>query len=113
MFVTFFFSDKGRKYFRFFRNLMITGKKYDKTDIEDIQLRKLFFMLYIFIEASYNQSLNNSKNNLIYKINNITNGLNTNFFIKKIYNFINNKISRSVPNVDDAGNPLEYYTRIY
>ena len=113
MFVTFFFSDKGRKYFRFFRNLMITGKKYDKTAIEDIELRKLFFMLNIFIEASYNQSSNNSKHNLINKINNITNGLNTNFFIKKIYDRINNKISRSLPNIDDAGNPLEYYKRIF
>ena len=110
MFVTFFFSDKGRKFFRFFRNLMITGKKYDKTKIQDIELKKLFFMLNIFIEASYNQSSKYSNQNYINKI---TNGINTNFFIKKIYDRINNKISRSIPNIDDAGNPLEYYKRIF
>lgn len=39
MFVTFFFSDKGRKFFRFFRNLMITGRKVDKSRLEDSKER--------------------------------------------------------------------------
>ncbi len=54
MFVTFFFSDKGRKFFRFFRELMITGKKINNEPINE-NLRKLFFVLNLFIEASYNQ----------------------------------------------------------
>ena len=44
MFVTFFFSDKGRKFFRFFRELMITGKKLDSTLIPP-NIAKLFFIL--------------------------------------------------------------------
>lgn len=61
MFVTFFFSDKGRKFFRFFRELMIKGVKMDNTPIEDNTLRKLFFTLNLFIEASYNQNQNHTK----------------------------------------------------
>jgi hypothetical protein len=41
MFVTFFFSDKGRVFFRFFRELMITGKKIDGEPIQK-NLRELF-----------------------------------------------------------------------
>ena len=109
MFVTFFFSDKGRKFFRFFRNLMITGKKYDKTKIENEKIRKLLFKLNLFIEASYNQ-----KNTDLYsQINKLTNNLNTNFFIKEIYDEINDKnLENSIPNIKDAGNPIMYYKTI-
>ena len=48
MFVTFFFSDKGRKFFRFFRELMITGKKLDSTLIPS-NIAKLFFILNLSI----------------------------------------------------------------
>ena len=58
MFVTLFFSDKGRKFFRYFRELMITGKTFDGKDIET-DLAKLFFILNLFIEASYNTHKNN------------------------------------------------------
>ena len=143
MFVSFFFSDKGRKFFRFFRILMITGKKYNKKDIDDKELRKLFFILNLFIEASYNQFKNNNftknkktkrkktkskktkskktkskryKKNvsitLFDQINFLTNNLNTNYFIKKIYDKINVSIYKSIPNINDAGNPLEYYKTI-
>ena len=56
MFVTFFFSDKGRKFFRFFREYMIKGEKIDKTKIDDEKLAKMFFILNLYIEASYNQN---------------------------------------------------------
>lgn len=127
MFVTFFFSDKGRKFFRFFRTLMITGKKYDNTIIKNINIRKLFFILNLYIEASYNNFNNfktskksitykKSKNELYNKLNLLTDNLNTNYFIKEIYNEINNEIYKSkkisVPNIDMAGNPLVYYLSI-
>ena len=109
MFVTFFFSDKGRKFFRFFRNLMITGKKYDNTYIENTDIRKLLFVLNLFIEASYNQS----DSELYSELNNLTNNLNTNFFIKEIYSKISDKnLENSIPNIKDAGNPLIYYKTI-
>ena len=55
MYVTFFFSDKGRKFFRFFRELMIIGRKVDNSPIPNT-IAKLFFILNLFIEASYNHT---------------------------------------------------------
>lgn len=118
MFVVFFFSDKGRKFFRFFRNLMITGRKFDNTRLEDQELRKLLFIFNLYIEASYNQeTLKNVKNkvNLHSQVKELTSNLDTNFLIKKIYNRIK-KISpiysNSLPDIDEAGNPLEFYKAI-
>ena len=123
MFVTFFFSDKGRKFFRFFRELMITGKKIDSTLIPE-KIAKIFFILNLFIEASYNQA---SKSNILFnKINSLTDKLNTNYFVYHIYAIINkptnsinpdllinnsNKIY-DIPNIEDPGNPLTYYETI-
>ena len=116
MFVVFFFSDKGRKFFRFFRNLMITGKKVDNTKIEDKELRKLLFIFNLYIEASYNQETKKTKKNemnLYYQIKQLTNSLDTNFLIIKIYNTITKKNSNyDLPNINDAGNPLQYYETI-
>ena len=113
MFVTFFFSDKGRKFFRFFRNLMITGRKVDKSRLEDQELRKLLFIFNLYIEASYNQDstkLVKNKVNLHEQVKILTSNLDTNFLIKRIYNRIK-KLSPhySLPNLDEAGNPLEFY----
>jgi len=123
MFVTFFFSDKGRKFFRFFRELMITGRKLDSTLIPS-NIAKLFFILNLFIEASYNQT---SKSHELFKtMNALTDKLNTNFFIYHIYQIINNKPNSinpnilfnnnnklyDIPNIKDAGNPLTYYESI-
>ena len=117
MYVTFFFSDKGRKFFRFFRELMIKGEKNDGTKIQDNNLRKLFFVLNLYIEASYNQnSYKNSDLNLYNQVKNLTSNLDTNFYIKQIYNIINNpkkskKLSK-LHNINEAGNPLLYYKTI-
>lgn len=123
MFVAFFFSDKGRKFFRFFRELMITGKKVDSSPIPS-NIAKLFFILNLFIEASYNQT---TKSKALFKsLNALTNKLNTNYFIYHIYEIINNKPSSinpdilfannskmyDIPNIKDAGNPLNYYESI-
>ena len=123
MFVTFFFSDKGRKFFRFFRELMIIGKKIDMTSIP-VEIAKIFFILNLFIEASYNQG---SRSNILYeKLNALTERLNTNYFVYHLYKIINkssNSINPNVlidntnklydiPNIEDAGNPLTYYETI-
>lgn len=107
MFVNFFYSDKGRKFFRFFRNLMITGRKYDNSPIENIKLKKLLFILNLYIEASYNQS------NTYLNLKKLTHNLNTNYIIKEIYNIINYKDkNKNIPNINDDGNPLDYYLSI-
>ena len=101
-FVTFFFSDKGRKFFRFFRQLMITGKKVDGTTIPD-RLARVFFVFNKVIEASYNQDGNSN-----YKL--ISN-YNTNYFIETIYNIL---LERNIVTYkkNQSGNPLEYYLAI-
>jgi len=118
MFVVFFFSDKGRKFFIFFRNLMITGRKFDNTRLDDQELRKLLFIFNLYIEASYNQeTFKNVKNKekLNIQLKELTYNLDTNFLIKKIYNRIK-KISpfysNNLPDIDEAGNPLEFYKTI-
>lgn len=111
MFVSFFFSDKGRLFFRFFRKLMITGKKYDDTPIFNTKLRELFFILNLYIEASYNRF--NNKNKFSNNLKKLTNNLETNYIIKEIYNLINsNNENSNIPNINDAGNPIEYYISI-
>lgn len=102
-FVTFFISDKGRKFFRFFRELMIRG--------EDVKHNKLppdiahaFFFLNACIEAAYNNK-------------NVALAMNTNHVILKIYDSIRKRdIGRlndmGLADVDEAGNPFDYYASI-
>mgnify|MGYP001484467363 CR=1 FL=1 len=105
MFVVFFFSDKGRKFFKFLRHLMITGKKFDNTPIENENIKDILFILNIFIEISYNQKIINKYKNI--------KDLNTNFFIKKLYDIIKSEDKDiSIPNTNEAGNPLLYYLSI-
>lgn len=111
MFVSLFFSDKGRIFFRFFRKLMITGKKIDGKYIIDRNLRELFFIFNLFIEASYNRY--DKKDKLFNAINVLTKSLNTNYIIKEIYKYIQSTIKNSnIPDIDEAGNPFDYYLTI-
>ena len=92
---------------------MITGRKVDKSRLEDQELRKLLFIFNLYIEASYNQDsskLVKNKVNLHKQVKILTSNLDTNFLIKKIYNRIK-KLSPhySLPNIDEAGNPLDFY----
>ena len=52
MFACMFVSDKGRKFFRFFRQLMIEGKRADKVKITPKILSDSFFLLNAAIEAA-------------------------------------------------------------
>ena len=52
MFVTFFVSDKGVKFFRYFRKIMITGKKANGQQIPD-ELWNAFINLNYSIESCY------------------------------------------------------------
>lgn len=113
MFITFFFSDKGRKFFRFFRNLMITGKKHDNSKLNDPVLRKLLFIFNLYIEASYNQSsgkTSKNKINLHEQVKKLTANLDTNYLIKSIYNRIKYiEPKHDIPDINESGNPLEFY----
>ena len=100
-FVTFFVSDKGRKFFHFLRQLMIEGKQQDGTHIPS-QLRDAFALLNFGIDACL------TGNEFSYK-------LNTNSIIHLIYKSIPESYKTKYPyivDIDQAGNPLLYYMSI-
>jgi len=101
MFVTFFISDKGRKFFHFLRQLMIEGKNKDGTAIPS-NLRDAFALLNFGVDASL------TGNDFAYK-------LNTNSIIHLLYKGIPESYRNKFPyivDVDNAGNPLLYYISI-
>ena len=99
MFVCFFVSDKGRKFFHYFRQLMIEGKQHNDTIIPE-KLRDAFALFNFGVEACL------TGNQYAYE-------LNTNSIIKQIYKSIPAKYKDDkIYNVDQAGNPLYYYFSI-
>jgi hypothetical protein len=98
MFVTLFVSDKGRKFFHFFRQLMIEGVQAEGETIPQ-KLRNGLALLNYAIDAC----LTGNKYAYI---------LDTNAIIRNIYENIPDSYKKNLPyiaNVDEAGNPLRYY----
>ena len=101
MFATFFVSDKGRKFFHFLRQLMIEGKQQDGTVIPN-NLRDAFALLNFGVDACL------TGNEFAYQ-------LNTNSIIHLLYKGIPDSYKTKYPyivDIDEAGNPLLYYTSI-
>ncbi len=101
MFVTFFVSDKGRKFFHFFRQLMIEGKQKGGKAIPE-KLRDAFALLNFGIDACL------TGNKYAYE-------LNTNSIIHQVYNGIPSNYKSKNPlivDIDEAGNPIIYYMSI-
>jgi len=100
MFVTLFISDKGRKFFHYFRQLMIEGKQSNGALIPG-GLQDAFALLNFAIESS----LTGSK--YAYKMN-------TNSIILQIYNNIPPEYRKGgyIVTVDEASNPIRYYDSI-
>jgi hypothetical protein len=101
MFVTFFVSDKGRKFFHFFRQLMIEGKQNGGKAIPE-KLRDAFTLLNFGIDACL------TGNKYAYE-------LNTNSIIHQLYISIPNNYKSKNPlivDIDEAGNPIIYYMSI-
>lgn len=101
MFVTLFVSDKGRKFFHFFRQLMIEGIQSNGEAIPQ-NLRNGFALLNYAIDAC----LTGNKYAYI---------LDTNTIIRNIYQNIPESYKRKLPyitNVSEAGNPIRYYSSL-
>jgi len=100
-FMIFFISDKGRKFFRYLRNIMITGILPNKDPIES-SMKMPFFLLNFFIEAS-----------LIGKNDprRFADVMNTNILIHNIGNELK-KRKLDVPAVNEQGNPILFYLNI-
>ena len=100
MFMCFFVSDKGRKFMRFFRQLMIESRLSDGTPILPTSLATTFIMFNAAIEACYN--INKNDNRWL--------ALNTNNIIANIYKSIPD--ARGIKNINEYGNPYSYYRDI-
>jgi hypothetical protein len=107
MFVCFFLSDKGRKFFRFFRQLMITGKHVDGKPIKSERIAEALFLLNMCVEASLNREEVSDNANMALTMD-------TNFIISTIYKNLPLTIRKEndMPNVGQAYNPLEFYIGI-
>ena len=98
MFVTLFVSDKGRKFFHFFRQLMIEGKQKNDVVIPE-KIRDGFALLNYAIDACL------SGNKYAYIMN-------TNTIIKQIFDAIPDDYKSRftyIKDIDEAGNPMRYY----
>lgn len=95
-----FVSDKGRKFFKFFRQLMIEGKDINGNKIPT-ELWNSFALLNLAIEATL------TGYNKLEKFD-------TNQIIKKIYNSIPDdfKNKDDIYRVNIPGNPTDYYNSI-
>lgn len=101
MFMVFFVSNKGRKFFKFFRQLMIEGKRDDGRPITPPRLRLSFAYLNLAIESSLTPALTDVDN------------LDTNNIISLIFKGIPvQERRRAIKNVGKANNPLAYYKAI-
>jgi hypothetical protein len=99
MFVTLFVSDKGRKFFHFFRQLMIKGETSDDNKSIPKKLKNGLALLNYAIDACL------TGNEFAYKMD-------TNVIIKDIYKNIPASYKAALPyitNIKDAGNPIRYY----
>ena len=113
MFMVFFASDKGKKFFKFFRAQMIKGVRFQKTAIEGAKpkevrihppsLAKAFFLFNAAVEASMDPGANVAKL------------MDTNNLISMIYSSINRGKTTKLARIKDvrrSANPLTYYTAL-
>ena len=106
LFMQYFISDKGRKFSRFLRQLMIQGITVDDYPITPPKLRDAFLLFNAAIEACYNHDESTTDLAL---------ALNTNTIVRGIYASIPTEFKKRNPNIIDvgkAGNPLVYYSGI-
>lgn len=96
-FVVFFIGDKGRKFSKSLRHMMITQRgPGEKTIINNLNMRKTMFALNLAIEASL------TGNPMAYK-------LNTNSFVVSLADSMPSKYKKKMPEYDKASNPLTFY----
>ena len=107
MFMSFFVSDKGRKFFRFFRQLMIQGVNSKGVPLAK-NLRIAFFQLNMAVEAVLGSQAGNDD----AVARKMALNMNTNVIIQKIYSAIPPAYRQGIYRKNQAGNPLTYYEAI-
>lgn len=104
MFMSFFISDKGRKFTRYLRQAMIEGKLVNGYPITPKSLQNSLILFNAAIEAVQNKNEELSNESL---------ALNTNSIIHNIYRAIPKTFEHShygIKDVDEYGNPLVFYS---
>lgn len=99
MFMSFFVSDKGRKFMRFFREMMIKGESAEGVKITPPELSEAMILFTAAIDACYNRG--NSLKNMGL-------ALNTNNIITSIYLSISGDFE-GIKDIDQYGNPYKFY----
>ena len=102
MFMCFFISDKGRKFFKFFRQLMIKGVQLNNKKVDN-SLHNTFLHLDMYIDAV----LSGESHEWPQEID-------TNNVIKRIYDSMPKKYktNKMIRDVGEAHNPLKEYDGI-
>lgn len=100
MFAAFFVSDKGRKFMRAFRQLMIEGKLLNGVIVRPQNLRHALLLLNMAIEACYGGPGGHDI------------AINTNNIIAAVYRAIPRKFS-GIKDIDAHGNPYYFYTDLF
>ncbi len=103
MFMCMFVSDKGKKYMRFLRQLMIKGETLHGRAVTPNKLNEALILFNLAVEACYN--LNKSAGNVGL-------ALNTNNIIHSIYTSIPDSYKakhKGIKDVDQYGNPYQFY----
>lgn len=105
-FMTFFISDKGRKFNRWLREAMVTGIMANKEPVPK-KLQRPFFLLNKYIDASLRAPYNKKD---------FASLMNTNNIIKDIHAAIGEEVNVDntlVAKVDVPSNPFSFYSGLY
>ena len=94
-FFAFFISDRGRKFFRYLREIMITGKNRHGKKIIDDYIASTFFHFNLLIEAAIQG-------------NDLARLMDTNIIIRELSTLV----KWNFPKVDTSWSPLEFYDSI-
>lgn len=97
MFATFFVSDKGRKFMRAFRQLMIEGKVLSGAKVQPQKLRHALLLFNMAIEACYGGPAGHDV------------AINTNNIIAAVYRAIPREYA-GIKDIDAHGNPYYFYS---
>jgi hypothetical protein len=110
-FMIFFISDKGKKFNKWMREAMITGKIMDSKKGRDVvsKLRLPLFILNKYIDASTRNT---------YDPTNFANLMDTNDIIRSVNNAIGDEGNRGIDGtliapVDTPSNPMRFYKGLY
>ena len=107
MFMSFFVSNKGRKFFRFFRQLMIEGRRADGTRLSR-SLRYAFLLFNACISAACGEAKESYVPGAVTAL-----ALDTNHVLERVHRAIPSGLRYgNIPARSQYGNPLSYYSTI-